>query len=142
MRVIYILSVSKSLLIVLGTSPKSALFWAMESAALWKTKARFPQGLDNKSALTTLPTTPVAVALFSLASEPLGAKKGLSSLARKMAVALCVIRPCKAGNPSHPQRNHSPLLTPAYVRRCSSRPLRSGVRSLKEFLCAKICANN
>ena len=135
---IFIPTVSKSLLIVLGTSPKSALFWAMESAALWKTKARFPQGLDNKSVLTTLPTTPVTVALFSLASEPLGAKKVLSSFAGKTAVAPCVMRPCKAGVPSHPQRNHSPLLTPAYVRRCSSRPLRSGVRSLKEFLCAKM----
>jgi hypothetical protein len=61
---IYILTVSKSLLIVLGTSPKPTPFWAMESAALWKTKARFPQGLDNKSALPTLPTAPITAAVF------------------------------------------------------------------------------
>ena len=63
---IYILTVSKSLLIVLGTSPKPAPFWSMESAALWKTKARFPQGLDNEKMLTTLPTAPVTVAVFLL----------------------------------------------------------------------------
>ncbi len=62
---IYILTVSKSLLIVLGTSPKSAVFWSMESAALWKTKARLPQGLDNPIGLTTLPTAPMMTASFS-----------------------------------------------------------------------------
>ncbi len=62
----YIPTVSKSLLIVLGTSPKPAPFWSMESAALWKTKACFPQGLDNEKMLTTLPTAPVTVMVFLL----------------------------------------------------------------------------
>ena len=57
-------TVSKSLLIVLGTFTKSADLWAMESAALWKTKARFPQGLDNEKMLPTLPTAPITTALF------------------------------------------------------------------------------
>ena len=64
---IYILTVSKSLLIVLGTSPKAPTFWSMESAALWKTKTCFPQDLDNEKMLPTLTTAPITAALFSLA---------------------------------------------------------------------------
>ena len=60
----YIPTVSKSLLIVLGTFTNSAAFWSMESAAAWKTKPRLPHGLDNKSALPTLTTAPMTTASF------------------------------------------------------------------------------
>jgi len=57
-------TVSKSLLRVLGTFQKAAVSWAMESAVLWKTKACFPQDLDNPIRLTTLPTAPMSTAII------------------------------------------------------------------------------
>lgn len=56
-------TVSKSLLRVLGTFQDTAVLLAVESAALWKTKACLPQGLDNPVGLTTLPTTSMSAAI-------------------------------------------------------------------------------
>lgn len=128
----YILTVSKSLLIVLGTSPCHS----PQTANCSKCAPLLVKGknaLDKRSLLAGLVLSVLRKAASVLTSH-------MVVFADRMPVAPCVIRPCKAGHPSHIRRYDRQLLTRAYVRRCSSRPLRSGVRSLKESLYVRIRA--
>ncbi len=128
----YILSVLKSLLIVLGTSPCHSPQTANCSKCaplLVKGKA----SLHKRSPLAGLVLSVTRKAASALTSHRI-------VFAVRMPVAPSVIRPCKAGNPSHIRRSDRQLLTPACVRRCSSRALRSGARSLKESDCVRIRA--
>lgn len=127
-----ILTVTKSLLIVLGTSPCHSPQTA--NCSKWATLL-----VKGKYALDKRP--PLAGLVLSVLRKTASAfVSHMVVFAVMMPVAPCVIRPCKAGNPSHIRRFDRQLLTPAYVRRCSSRALRSGDHSLKESVYVRIRA--
>jgi hypothetical protein len=111
---IYILSVLKSLLIVLGTSPKSALFFGYGKCRPMENRSAFTTGLGQQKRVDHTSHSPYhGASFFSPKGAPRRKKSArdprLSCLSQGLA-----------------------LLTPPCVRRCSSRPLRSGARWLKE----------
>ena len=124
---IYILSVSKSLLIVLGTSscqaPQTPNCSKMSSLLV-----------KVKNSLTS--ARHLLGFLLSVSKKwqfkPFGNGDAHLHRLTLQSVVPRVISPCKAGNPSHFRLPDNHLLIRAYVRRCSARPLRSGARSLKQ----------
>ena len=110
----YILSVSKSLLIVLGTSPKSALFFGYGKCHPVENRSEFTTGFGQQKRVAHTSHSPYRGASLFLSKMRLDARKAQEWCAFLACLIYRVAR-----------------LTPSSPRRCSSHPLRSGVRWLK-----------
>ncbi len=129
----YIPTVSKSLLIVLGTSPCHSPQTA--NCSKWT-----PLLIKGKPTLDK--RLPLAGLVLSVLRKTASALTSHHADIHCQGVCHAVCDPTLAqqGNPSHIRRTDRPLLAPACVRRCSACPLRPSARSRSESVYVRIRA--